>query len=95
MANQEVILNVVRGAFSLLAILALVVFVVRPLLRHLLHPVDSSLYSLSLPDIEEGEEIEVPTEDAPETPDREKVISVARKDPQMTASQIRRWLREK
>ena len=95
--QYEFILAVVRYVSLGLAIMALIVLVIRPMVQRLASkPADLDLL-MGLPATIgelEGEELEIPTERESGIPPREKILDLARQDPLKTASLIRNWLRE-
>lgn len=92
------ILDVVRYVALGVAILALIMLVIRPMVQRLsAKPADLDLL-MGLPATIgelEGEELEIPTEREAGIPPRDKIIDIARQDPLKTASLVRSWLREK
>lgn len=96
--NRQFFLDILRFTFLGVGLLALIMFVVRPMVQRLsAKPEDLDLL-MGLPATIgelEGEELEIPTEREVGTPPREKIMEMARSDPLATASLIRAWLREK
>ena len=96
--NREFFLDILRYTFLGVGLLALIVFVVRPMVQRLsAKPEDLDLL-MGLPATIgelEGEELEIPTEKEPGMPPKEKILEIARQDPLATANLIRSWLREK
>ncbi|MBF0237684.1 MAG: flagellar M-ring protein FliF [SAR324 cluster bacterium] len=92
------ILDIVRYSALGVAILALIMLVIRPMVQRLsAKPADLDLL-MGLPATIgelEGEELEIPTEREAGIPPRDKIIDIARQDPLKTASLIRAWLRDK
>ena len=92
------VLDIVRYTALGVAILALIMLVIRPMVQRLsAKPADLDLL-MGLPATIgelEGEELEIPTEREAGIPPRDKIIDIARQDPLKTASMIRSWLREK
>jgi len=96
--NRQFFLDILRYTFLGVGLLALILFVIRPMVQHLsAKPEDLDLL-MGLPATIgelEGEELEIPTEREVGLPPRDKIIEVARADPLATAALIRTWLREK
>lgn len=96
--NREFFLDILRYTFLGVGLLALIMFVIRPMVQRLsAKPEDLDLL-MGLPATIgelEGEELEIPTEREVGLPPREKILDLARSDPLATASMIRIWLREK
>ncbi|MBF0276235.1 MAG: flagellar M-ring protein FliF [SAR324 cluster bacterium] len=95
---RDFILNVVRYVALGVAILALILLVIRPMVQRLsAKPADLDLL-MGLPATIgelEGEELEIPTEREAGIPPRDKIVDIARQDPLKTASMVRAWLKEK
>lgn len=96
--NRQFFLDILRFTFLGVGLLALIMFVIRPMVQRLsAKPEDLDLL-MGLPATIgelEGEELEIPTEGEVGVPPREKIMEMARADPLATASLIRSWLREK
>ena len=96
--NRQFFLDILRYTFLGVGLLALILFVIRPMVQRLsAKPEDLDLL-MGLPATIgelEGEELEIPTEREVGMPPRDKILEVARTDPLSTASLIRAWLREK
>ena len=97
--NREFFLDILRFTFLGVGLLALILFVIRPMVQRLsAKPEDLDLL-MGLPATIgelEGEELEIPTtREAAGIPPRDKIIETAREDPLATAAMIRNWLREK
>jgi flagellar M-ring protein FliF len=96
--NREFFLDILRYTFLGVGLLALILFVVRPMVQRLsAKPEDLDLL-MGLPATIgelEGEELEIPTEKEAGIPPKEKILEIARQDPLATANLIRGWLREK
>ncbi|MBI3991925.1 MAG: flagellar M-ring protein FliF [Candidatus Lambdaproteobacteria bacterium] len=96
--NREFFLDILRYTFLGVGLLALIMFVIRPMVQRLsAKPEDLDLL-MGLPATIgelEGEELEIPTEREVGLPPRDKILDLARSDPLATASMIRAWLREK
>ena len=96
--NRQFFLDVLRFTFLGVGLLALIMFVIRPMVQRLsAKPEDLDLL-MGLPATIgelEGEELEIPTDREVGIPPRDKILDMARADPLATASLIRAWLREK
>lgn len=96
--NRQFFLDILRYTFLGVGLLALIMFVIRPMVQRLsAKPEDLDLL-MGLPATIgelEGEELEVPTEREVGMPPRDKILDMARADPLATASLIRAWLRDK
>ncbi len=95
MNSQEVTLLAIKVLFSLLAVVLVGLYMVRPLLRNLLsRPELPGLDMAQIMPVEElEEEIQIPEGGA--KPDNFSLIEQARDDPQRTAMLVSGWLREK
>jgi flagellar M-ring protein FliF len=96
---REFMLDILRFTFLGVGLLALILFVIRPMVQRLsAKPEDLDLL-MGLPATIgelEGEELEIPTtREAAGIPPRDKIMEMARTDPLATASMVRNWLREK
>ena len=95
--RNQFILDVVRYVSLGIAIVALIMLVIRPMVQRLASkPADLDLL-MGLPATIgelEGEELEIPTERESGIPPREKILDLAKQDPLKTASLIRNWLRD-
>ena len=80
------------------AILALIMFVIRPMVKKLSSkPADLDLL-MGMPATIgelEGEELEIPTERESGIPPRDKILEIAKQDPLKTSALIHTWLRER
>ena len=96
--RNQFILDVVRYVALGVAILALIMLVIRPMVQRLSSkPADLDLL-MGLPATIgelEGEELEIPTERESGIPPREKIIEIAKQDALKTSALIRTWLRER
>ncbi|HUJ73776.1 MAG TPA: flagellar M-ring protein FliF C-terminal domain-containing protein, partial [bacterium] len=96
--NRDFFLDILRYTFLGVGLLALILFVIRPMVQRLsAKPEDLDLL-MGLPATIgelEGEELEIPTEKEVGLPPKEKILEIARTDPLSTANLIRAWLREK
>ena len=82
-----------------MGLLALILFVVRPMMQHF-SVVPEGLDSLmglpsSVGELDDGEEVEIPSEQEVRGTSYEQAIEQARKDPLATAALVRTWLRER
>ena len=95
--QYEFFLSVTRYIALGIAIVALIVLVIRPMVQRLASkPADLDLL-MGLPATIgelEGEELEIPTERESGIPPRDKILDIAKQDPLKTASLIRSWLRD-
>jgi len=92
--SQTAVLMLVRWLFAGLAVAALVLYIVRPLLRMVRHRPD---VSFEIPDFTqriEEEELELPNAEEAGF-DRNAAITQARADPRATALRVQQWLKEK
>ena len=96
--RNKFILDVVRYVALGLAILALIMLVIRPMVKRLSSkPADLDLL-MGMPATIgelEGEELEIPTERESGIPPREKIIEIAKQDPLKTSALIHTWLRDR
>jgi len=96
--NREFFLDILRYTFLGVGLIALILFVIRPMVQRLsAKPEDLDLL-MGLPATIgelEGEELEIPTEKEVGIPPKEKILEIARQDPLATANTIRSWLKEK
>jgi flagellar M-ring protein FliF len=96
--NREFFLDILRYTFLGVGLLALIIFVIRPMVQRLsAKPEDLDLL-MGLPATIgelEGEELEIPTEKEVGIPPKEKILEIARQDSLATANLIRSWLKEK
>ena len=96
--NQQFFLDIVRFTFLGVLLLAMIMFVIRPMVQRLSQKPEDLDLLMGLPATIgelEGEELEIPTEREVGIPPREKLIEIARSDPMATASLVRTWLRDK
>ena len=95
MSPQDFTIFALKVIFTLAAILLIVVYAVRPILRSLnTRPDfldDLNKYEVSA-DLEE-EELDISTEGA--TPDRQSLLEEARSDPHRATAMVRGWLKER
>ncbi len=96
--TRKFIIDVIRYVALGVAILAMILMVIRPMVQRLsAKPADLDLL-MGLPATIgelEGEELEIPTEREAGIPPRDKIVDIARQDPLKTASMVRSWLKEK
>jgi flagellar M-ring protein FliF len=96
--NRQFFLDILRYTFLGVLLLAMILFVIRPMVQRLSQKPEDLDLLMGLPASIgelEGEELEIPTEREVGLPPREKIIDLARSDPLATASLLRAWLREK
>lgn len=96
--NREFFMNILKFTFLGVLMLAMILFVIRPMVQRLSQKPEDLDLLMGLPATIgelEGEELEIPTEREVGLPPREEILDVARTDPLATASLIRAWLREK
>jgi len=96
--RNKFILDVVRYVALAVGILALIMFVIRPMVKKLSSkPADLDLL-MGMPATIgelEGEELEIPTERESGIPPRDKILEIAKQDPLKTSALIHTWLRER
>ncbi len=94
MTAQELTLLAIKLLFSVLAVVLVVVYLIRPILQALRNRPELPEMTLSevLPE-EMEEEIQIPAGGV--KPDIPSMLEEARGDPQRTAVFVSRWLREK
>ena len=96
MAQQDAIIGVIKTLFFLLGSGALLWFVIIPLIKFVMQPIDTGSYIPDLPMDLEGEELEIPGQGlADAKPDRQTILDTAKKESSITTATIRAWLREK
>lgn len=96
--NQQFFKDILRFTLLGVVLLAMIMFVVRPMVQRLSQKPEDLDLLMGLPATIgelEGEELEIPTEREVGLPPRDKIIEIARTDALATASLIRTWLREK
>jgi flagellar M-ring protein FliF len=96
--NRQFFLDILRYTFLGVLLLAMILFVIRPMVQRLSQKPEDLDLLMGLPATIgelEGEELEIPTEREVGLPPRDKIIEIARLDPLATASLLRTWLREK
>lgn len=85
----------IRLVFTAAAIVAVVVFVLRPLWRMLRAKPDMDLHVPDFTAQLEGEELEIPADAEAGLPERRELVERARSDPRSTALLVQRWLKER
>jgi len=96
--NRKFFLDILRFTFLGVLLLAMILFVIRPMVQRLSQKPEDLDLLMGLPATIgelEGEELEIPTEREVGLPPRDQILDIARTDPLSTASLIRAWLREK
>ena len=96
--RNKFILDVVRYVSLGLAILALIMLVIRPMVQRLTSKPEDLDLLMGMPATIgelEGEELEIPTERETGIPPREKILEIAMQDPLKTSALIRAWLRDR
>lgn len=85
----------IKLAFSLVAVVLILLVIVRPIWRMLATKPEilDTLNQVAQLPIEEDAELEIPTEG--EKPDRLSMIQSARDDPARTAMLVSRWLKDR
>ena len=95
MSPDSVILTI-KLFFSFLIVIGVALFLLRPMFRVWRDKPDMDLL---MPDfssaMEEGEELEIPTDEEAGVPERTKIIDQARSDPRTTAVLVQNWLKER
>lgn len=96
MESQESVITIIKLAFTLLIVVAMVLFVVVPLIRHWRNRPDMDLLvpTYDLEDDPQEEELQIPT-GVGSMPDRAGLLDMAREDPQRTAMLVAKWIRDK
>ena len=92
--SQDTLLMLLRGLFAVAAVVAVGVYVVRPVVRMLRQKPDVDLLTPTWEDRLEGEELEIPTE-AEGGFDRNAAIRKAREDPHNVALLVKNWLKQR
>ena len=92
---QDWVLVLIRGVFSLAALVAIYSVVVQPLLRLLRKTPDMEMRMPDYGSMLEEEELEIPTDARAGKPDRAAMLNEIRKDPRQTALLVSRWLKER
>ena len=96
--NRQFFLDILRYTFLGVLLLAMILFVIRPMVQRLSQTPEDLDLLMGLPATIgelEGEELEIPTEREVGLPPRDRILEIARTDPLATASLVRSWLREK
>jgi flagellar biosynthesis/type III secretory pathway M-ring protein FliF/YscJ len=92
--SQDTMLWLLRLLFAGAAVVVLIAFVVRPVLRMVRQRPDMDLLTPDFSANLEGEELELPNEAEGEF-DRNAAITQARADPRATALRVQAWLKQK
>ncbi len=94
MSSQEFAIFGIKFTFAAAAIILIVIYLVRPVIRSLRAKPDflESMNRYELP-VEDEAEIEIPTEGT--WPDRSTMLEQARADPRTAAALISQWLKQK
>jgi len=92
--SQTAVLMLVRWLFAGLAVAALVLYIVRPLLRIVRRKPDVAFEIPDYTQIIEEEELELPNAEEAGF-DRNAAITRARADPRATALRVQQWLKQK
>ena len=94
--SPEAVIVSIKMIFAFLILLGVALFLVRPVVRMWRDKPDIDML---IPDysamMEEGEELEIPTDGDAGKPDRAHMVQQARNDPRVTATLVQRWLKEK
>ena len=95
MSETDTTILGIKLAFSLAAVILVLVVVVRPIVRMLRTKPDflETFQQMAQLPIEEDEEIQIPVDG--EKPDRGTMLEEARADPNKTAMMVSRWLKDK
>ena len=93
--SPETLLVLLKGFFALLALVAVGLYIVRPVLRMLREKPDVHLLTPDFTRPLEDEELEIPTEAEAKGFDRNAAIQQARADPRATATLVQNWLRQR
>ena len=94
MADHSGVLLLIKGAFVLGAVVVVLIFVVRPMVRVLsAQPnLDALMPSFQIPD---EEELQIPTGGKAVKASRDQIIKELRSDPRRTATLVQQLLRDK
>ena len=95
MSGTDTAILGIKLAFSLAAVILILVVVVRPVVRMLRTKPDflDAFQQMNQMPIEEDEEFQIPVDGA--KPDRMTMLEEARADPNKTAMMVSRWLKDK
>lgn len=93
--SQELLLTLLRWLFAVAALVAVGVYVVRPVVRMLRRKPDVDLLTPTWEDKLEGEELQIPTEGEDGGFDRMAAIRKAREDPHQAALMVQNWLKQR
>lgn len=92
--SQETLLLLLRWVFALAAVVAVIAYIVRPVLRMVRQKPDMDLLTPDYSHMLEGDEVEIPTDEEAAF-DRHAIIDQARSDPRATANLLQKWLKER
>ena len=96
MTSFEWVIFAVKAFFAVAVIIAVVLFVLVPLWRHLRSGPDPETLNPTFRELDvDGEELEIPSGGRTGKPDRHAVIEQAKQDPRVTANMISNWLKQK
>lgn len=93
--SPDAVVWMLRLVFAGLAVGAVVLFVLRPMLRLLREKPDASLLTRDFTAQFEEDELEIPTDGAGGPPDKNEIVRLLREDPQQAALLIQNWIRER
>lgn len=95
MSGTDTAILGIKLAFSLAAVILILVVVVRPVVRMLRTKPDflDAFQQMNQMPIEEDEEFQIPVDGG--KPDRGAMLEEARADPNKTAMMVSRWLKDK
>jgi flagellar biosynthesis/type III secretory pathway M-ring protein FliF/YscJ len=95
MSGTDTAILGIKLAFSLAAVILILVVVVRPVVRMLRTKPEflDAFQQMNQMPIEEDEEFQIPVDG--EKPDRMTMLDEARADPNKTAMMVSRWLKDK
>ncbi len=97
--NRQFFLDILRYTFLGVGLLAFILFVVRPMMQHFTIQPEGIESLMGLPsrvaEMDDAEEVEIPSEQEAGSKSREQMLDMARTDPLATAALVRLWLRER
>jgi len=95
--SPEGLLVILKFVFALVALVAIAVVVVRPILRMIREKPDISMMTPDYGSLldEEESELQIPEGMGQDKADRSEMIQQARADPHTTSVLIKQWLKEK
>ena len=93
--SQDAVVWTLRLLFAGLALGAVALFVVIPMVRLLRQKPDISLLTPDFASQLEEEELEIPTDCQPGMPDRQELVRQLKKDPRQAALMIQSWLKQR